>query len=385
MVKEVVERLPAKENFYDRSIQDAFSVLAERDLASARNLAEELDSPNQQDALAGVAEIWARGDLDGAIAWAKDVGVHSNEVVRSALIGIASVNPVAALERISSVPPGGRESHGNSTTGARILEVSARTDFEGTVLWLKANPGGLSREDLLGLRGTVTEKLLADQVAFLTQHANNGVLPALVDAIGSALMNRAAGVRPVVWEWLNNQPPNDSINALRKSVLNSSAWQDPDFALELVRDLPSTAQGDADVKEVARALMNGGRELQRFERLYAVAPERLRAPLVEQAFHHLSPDYMQDPQSWLARVSLLPAEKQVDGIASVARAWARQTPEEAALWAMSQPIGPGRSAAIAKIASTWAASDHTAARDWLEILPRDDRSAAETAIKMGKR
>lgn len=136
------------------------------------------------------------------------------------------------------------------------------------------------------------------------------------------------------------------------------------------------------MKEVARALLNGGHEILRFEKLFKTAPERLRAPLVEQAFAHLSGDYLDDPQLWLKRVALLPKEKQADGVGAVARAWATQTPEEAALWAMSQPDGNARVGAISKIAAAWAARDEYTARAWMETLAPAERSAAEESVKL---
>jgi hypothetical protein len=385
MLADAVQRLPKKENFYDRSIRDAFGVLAERDLESTRKLAEKVHGPNQNEALAGIAEVWARTDLDGAIAWAREMNVDADEVIRSALVGVASVNPVAALERLAAVPPGGREKYSASTTGARVLQAAARVDFETTVSWLKGNPAGLSREDIAGLQEGVTERLMQDGTDFLTRHASDGSISVLFEAIESALMNGAAGMRPAVWEWLKDQPPSDTMNALRTSVLDPSAWHDPEFALQLVQELPKTAEGDADVKEVARALLNGGHEILRFEKLYETAPERLRAPLVEQAFAHLSGDYLDDPQLWLKRVALLPKEKQAEGIGAVARAWATQNPEEAALWAMSQPDGNARVGAISKIAAAWAARDEFTARRWVETLAPAERSAAEESIKQAGR
>lgn len=385
MLVDVVQGLPRKENFYDVSIRDAFGIIAERNLESGQALALKVEGPNRQEALAGVAQVWARMDLEGAIAWAKEQGPEGDEIIRAALIGVARVDPLSALERMSSVPTGGREAHSSSTTGARVLQAAARSDFESTVGWLKSNRAGVSREDLGGLSEVVTERLIADPTGFLTRHADDGTISVLVEPIESALMNRAAGVRPVVWEWLQNQSASDSIQALRTSVLDSSAWQDPDFALELVRKLPDTPQGEADVKEVARALLNGGHELQRFEKLYATCPERLRSPLIEQAFENVSGEYMDDPHAWLERVALLPEEKRSKGIAAVAGAWATKTPEEAAQWAISLPGGEVRVGAIAKIAAAWAARDEDGAMDFLETLTPDERAAGQAAIKSGER
>ena len=74
-------------------------------------------------------------------------------------------------------------------------------------------------------------------------------------------------------------------------------------------------------------------------------------------------------------------EKQVEGIASLVRAWAMQNPEDAALWVEAQPNGDARKAAIAKVASTWAAQDEEAVRFWIETLSPEERSAAELSMK----
>ena len=109
-------------------------------------------------------------------------------------------------------------------------------------------------------------------------------------------------------------------------MLSSAAWQDPELALRLVADLPRTTEGDAQVQELARRLFNGGNGLHRFDRLFGQVPERLRQPLVEEAFNCLSADSLGDPQRWIGRLSLLPEASRAKGVESIARAWAMQTP-----------------------------------------------------------
>ena len=240
----------------------------------------------------------------------------------------------------------------------------------------------------MGLSREVTEKLNADPAEFLNTCAASGSLPALVPAIESALLNAAGGQRAAVWDWLKTQPDNETTKALKNEVLSSAAWQDPELALRLVADLPRTPEGDAQVNELARCLFNGGHALHRFDRLYGEVPERLRQPLVEQAFDCLSADYLDDPQRWIARLALLPEASRAKGIESIARAWAAQTPEEAVGWAASLSAGEARNAAVAAIAATWAARDAHGAAEWVAAMQAGaerDRGAESLALAIAER
>lgn len=178
-------------------MRDAFAILAEGGLSFARSAAEGVTGANRDQALAGVAQAWAKSDLDGAIAWAKMLpdGTDRDEVVRAAMLGRAAVDPAAALELAGTVPSGGRHAYANSTTGARVLVEAAKADFDSTVAWLAAHPGRFGREDLMGLSHVVTERLNADAAGFLARHAEDGSLAALVPAIESAILNNASGQR----------------------------------------------------------------------------------------------------------------------------------------------------------------------------------------------
>ncbi len=379
-------RLPKNEDFYDTSISEAFAIVADRDPLAVRKLAESFEGPNRGEALAGVARSWARTDLDGAIAWAKGLppDASRDEVVRAALISVAAVDPMAALDRLGVVPPGGRSAYGESTTGARVLRAASDADFETTVSWLAANPGRVSHEDLRGLSNAVTERLNSDPASFLSMLSDRGALGSLLPAVESALLNRSSGLREVVWDWVTQQAPSDNVRALRTGVLDSAAWQNPDLALRLVKDLPADAGGDAEVDEVARALMNGGQEMQRFEKLYANAPDRLRVPLVRSAFRELSGENLESPQTWLGRAALLPEGDRGGALGQVARAWAQQSPEDAASWAETLPTGDSRAQSLEKVAAAWKNRDASAALDWVNSLPEPDRAAARAGLQAKK-
>lgn len=379
-VAAVAQRLPETDNYWDTKVRDAFAIVADGNLVSARAAAEAMTGPNRDQALMGVAQAWARSDSKGAIAWARNLpdGTDRDEVIRGALLGRAAIDPVGALDLVGLVPPGGRESYFATTTGARVLSEAAKVDFDAAVAWLAAHPGRLGREDLMGLAQSVADRINADPLGFLNAHAENGWLTAILPAIDSALMNDAAGQKAVIWEWLKAQPNNEISKHLKERILGSAAWQDPKLALKLVDDVPRTPEGERQIENLARSLFNGGNMLHRFDSLMEQAPERLRGALVQAAFDAVAYSQFHDPQYWIDRLSLLPEEKQPRGVESIARAWAVQAPEEAIEWVAAFQPGDARNSALATLTSTWAAKDPHGAAEWVATMspgPERDNSA----------
>jgi RNA polymerase sigma factor (sigma-70 family) len=370
-VAEIASRLPKAESYWDTNVRDAFGVLAERDLGSARKAAEGVTGPSREQALSGVARMWAKSDMEAAIAWAKKLpeGADRDEVIRAALMGRAAVDPVGALELVGTVPSGGRHAYSTTTTGARVLSQAANADFDATLAFVTAHPGRFSRADMEGLNVAVTERLNADAAGFLTRCAGEGSLTALLSSIDTALLNNASGQRTAIWEWLKKQPETEGLKELRQSVLRGAGYQDPGLALRFVGDLPANAEGDSQLKDLARALFNGGSRLHRFESVFDQAPERLRQPLLDTAYEYLNAGNLDDPQRWIDRLSLLPEGSRTRGIESIARAWTQQSPEEAIGWASSLPTGAARNGVLGAIATSWAKQDAYGAADWVDSLP----------------
>ena len=389
-VPEITARLPKSENYWDREVQEAFAVLADRDLASARKAAEALTGDNRDQALQGVAQAWGKSDFKAAVAWVRNLpeGTDRDELFRAALVGKAAVDPVGALDSVRQVPPGGRYAHFGTTTGARVLAEAANADFDLTVGWVAAHPGLLGRDDLDGLAGAVTERLNADAAGFLSARVADASLSGILPALDSALLNNGAGQRAAVWDWLKTQPENEATKRLKQEVLSSSGFQEPPLALQLVNDLPLGPEGDKQVQELARCLFNGGSALGRFDSLYQQAPDRLRQPLVEAAFNEcLGGSSLDDPQKWIARLSLLPEASRPKALESLARAWGQQSPEEALGWAASLPAGDTQNGALAALTAAWAAKDAHGAAEWLTLLPagpQRDRTAESFAVAVAQ-
>jgi RNA polymerase sigma factor (sigma-70 family) len=370
-VAPIVSQLPKSENHFDSTVRDAFAILAENGVDAARTAAEGVSGPNRDQALAGVASVWARTDLNAAIAWAKGLptGTDSNEIIRAALVGTASVDPAAALNSVGVVPEGGSQMMFASTTGARVLAAAAQTDFDGTVAWLTTHPGRLGNNDLIGLAGPVTERLNEDAAGFLGASLADGSLSAMLPAIGSALLNESSGERGAVWDWLKAQTPSPDIKTLQDQVLSSAAWQDPMFAMQIAGSIPDTSDGNQQIQRLAQNLFNGGSALGRFDELFSAAPPSLQEPLVEAAFNLLRGDNLSDPQVWANRLSLLPQNDQTQGAASLARAWAGQDPADAITWANSLATAGAQVGADAAIAAGWAQKDLSGAATWVSSLP----------------
>ena len=159
------------------------------------------------------------------------------------------------------------------------------------------------------------------------------------------------------------------------------------MALRLAEDTPGTAEGEAQLVFLADGLLGHGALLYRLDKLLEQAPQRLRPPLLESAFKHLTAETLADPQRWIALLSQLPDNARRQATESLAHAWAERTPEEAIGWAASMPAGEARAGAVAAIASTWAAKDSPAASVWIAAMPpgaERDRSAQSLVLAMAE-
>lgn len=388
-VASVVAKLPRPDSSANRKVHEAFAVLAERRIDFARAAAESVQGPNRDQALAGVAQAWGKRDLESAIAWAQKLpdGVDRDEVIRSALAGAAASDPVSALERVNLVPPGGRKGYFASTTGARVLQAAGQVDFDTTANWLTAHPGSLSNEDLMGLASAVGEKLNIDAAGFLTRNNAAGSLQAMLPAVTNALAKESSGQRGAVWEWLKRQPESPTTKELTQHLLGTCGEQDVAMAFRLAEAAPGTAEGDAQLALLADGLLGYGGLLHRLDKLLEQAPQRLRQPLVESAFNHLTAETLADAQRWTALLSRLPSGARGRPTESLAMAWADRAPEETIAWAASMPAGEARMGAVAAIASIWAAKDSPAAALWVASMPpgaERDRSAQSLVLAIAE-
>jgi RNA polymerase sigma factor (sigma-70 family) len=91
-------------------------------------------------------------------------------------------------------------------------------------------------------------------------------------------------------------------------------------------------EGDEQIELLVNRLLSDRSKLLKYDKLIKDAPDRLRMPLIEYAFKNLHPNFMTDPQTWIARVAQLPETSQPRALERIAQSWTLQTPGEAAAW-----------------------------------------------------
>ena len=354
----------------DTTTENAFALLAKKDLAEARVAAESVTGTLSGQALAGVAKTWAEIDGPAALAWGQSMpaGDARDAVLKAVLTGWAKNDPAAALERIDLVPPGGHENYYASDIGAQVLREAAKKDWERTVEWLRAHPGKLGRSSLDGLQAVLSERLNRDPGGTLSSLAQSGV-GGLEGVLANAFLNEGYAKRDAVWQWLDDQPASDFTRATRASVLNAIAWKEPDKALGYLDKIPDTPENRQLLEQGTRSVINGGSQMNRFEELLSKASPKIRPLLLEAGFQFGGRNAGADAARWTQRLSELPSERQANAVGSLASGWAQVDPEAAIQWALSLPDAGQRDRALQNATGTWAAADPYEASAWINSLP----------------
>ncbi|MES2708340.1 MAG: sigma-70 family RNA polymerase sigma factor [Verrucomicrobiota bacterium] len=372
---------PAKNRDRAPAVADAFAFYAEKNPEAARAAAEALAGHYRGEALEGVAKAWAKRDMDAVIAWTATLpdGTDRDSVLRSALAGLASVDPAAALEKIGIVPPGGQGS--SDTTADRLMGAIGEKDFDIAARWLRDHPGKTPGQNHQGLAHAAGLALNADPVAFLDRQLAEGTLKTIGQAVNLALMGDANSQLGKVWEWLKQHPDEASLEHLRESVARSAIRQGTDLAMKIAREAPAGKEGDDVRRTVAQSLLHDGEESSRMEELLGKAPEALRADLIRVCFGSLQANNLSDPARWVARLESIPEAERAGPAKRLAFVWAGQNPAEAAHFAAGLPQGGGRSDALRNVAGAWMKQDALAASEWIATLPAGpDRDAGADIV-----
>ena len=369
---EVVAALPKSDNRWDTTTQDAFAIFAKKDAAAARAAAESITGALRGQALAGVAKSWAEADGAAALEWAQalEAGEARDTALKAVLTGWAKTDPVAALGKLDLVPPGGEEMYYASDVGAQVLREAAKKDWDGTVRWLREHPGKLGRSSLDGLQSTVSQRLNADPAGTLQSLAQSG-LPALGGVLANSFLNEGYAKRDAVWEWLDQQPPDEFTRSARASMLNAIAWKEPEVGLQFLEKLEDTPENRQVLEQGTRSLINGASQMNRFEDLLGKASAKIRPLLLEAGFQYGLQNSVSDPALWLMRIDELPVDRRANAIGGLARGWATNDPEAAVQWSLSLADPGQKYQALNNAMSTWARTDVYEASEWVNSLPVD--------------
>ncbi len=381
---EVVNALPPAENRWDTSTQNAFTVLAQHDLEAARAAAAAVSGPQRTQALAGLALAWAERDSAAALAWAQGLpaGSERDAVLKSTLIGLARSDPMAALDKIDLVPPGGDEMAFASDVASQVLSEAADANWEQTVQWLEAHPGKLGGQSLNGLMNALSQRLTTDPAGtlqFLAQRPLHDLSP----VFGNAVLNDGYARVEDMWKWLEAQPDSPFVNGARSSLLNAMAWKEPPRAFEQLEKLAAANADSPLLQQGVSSLLNGGTQMDEFENFYGQASPTIRALLLESALMFGRDTIGADPQVWVERLDDLPAEKRSRATMGLASSWAATDPEGALGWVNSLPDSPDRQNAVGAVTSSWANTDIFGAAAWIDSLPAGATRDIATGAMVG--
>ena len=381
---DVLGKLPVTDA-WDPGAAKAFALMAAKDLSGARALAESLTGTWRERALNGVVRAWAERDAPAALAWAQSQpeGLARDEWVRHALAGWATHDPLAALDRVDLVPPGGDQFQQTSNTAARVLKVAAEKDFDATLRWLKEHPGKLGQDSLSAIGDVISARMTADPAGFADFLRANDPDHLLQASVGSALLNNAYGCKDALWDWIGKQPADDSTaQLLRQKLLSSASWHEPLQALKWLATLPDTPEFKALSLTITESMSNSGLSASDRAAMIATAPEPLRARLVMAGLALTREGSVPDIPAALTQYELLPANDRGEVASSLAFQWSKSDPEAAIQW-MGTLNEKDRIKATEGVVSGWAAYDSMAASKWIADLPAGaERDAAAKSLAM---
>ena len=277
---EIVVKLPPAKSNRNGKVTDGFAAFARSNSVSeAQQIASMLEGKNRAEALAGIAQGWSEIDPDAATEWVHSLpeGTERDEVLRHVMFGLAGSSPDRALEMIDQVPSGEREGWFATSTGARVLRIAGKENFDETLDWLAAHPDRFGYRDLEGLVREVTKRLNQDPTGFLEKYKERGSLEAIMPAIGNALLNDSSGNAAVIWDWASGQPTSNGIEELLHSSARQIAEQDPLRALELVSNREDEKLKESVASSIfanGRSARPGGRTSRRSAGEHARSPPR---------------------------------------------------------------------------------------------------------------
>lgn len=299
----------------------ALQELMRRDPAAALARIERLPPDEQRQHVTAIAAGYARQDPDGAAAWAR--GTNLPQATQAVVMTVAGYDLDKAVDLLLA------DRRAGGTQGMPLTMLG-------------------------GDRGRIADRLLADGSA-----EASGVLTGLIEQW--ALLEPTAAL-----DWaLERGPDAVRMVAQRASMM---MLRDPDRAARYVARLPPDVAADWNRR------LDQQRQLQARGAAAAAVPPNPLAGEIEAAV-------ARDPREAASLVETAPADVRVQTAGTVARAWAAESPREAAAWALRLIDSAASRTAVNGVAAGWAGADFAAADDWVRTLPAGElRDAGTWAI-----
>lgn len=374
---EALDAMPPSFLSEDTRPRDAFKLLAERDLAAARVLAEKMTGAWQVTALSAVARAWVASDPAAALAWAKalpDPSVRAS-VQYAVFLEWSKTEPLKALNDLevflTEVPAG----FNPGSLLPKTLRGAALHDWTAALAWAQKNPHR-AQWFASGLGEGLAWQLKADLPGTLQWLAGDAP-EGMAETFRESLRYRSSEWVQEAWKWLRENPRGARTEALETSLLEWVVNTDLATASGMLAQVPdrqelaqraATAMLEAESKR-HWAMSN----TERLEALLAKSPAEFRPMLLRQSFWNLGsatgPEAGTKPQELVSRLGELPKADRLDAVPELASFWAGKEPAAASQWALALPDANERAAAFAMIFPKWVQTNRDAALAFFETLP----------------
>jgi hypothetical protein len=349
-------------------------------------------SPEEQDEAlrvgavqTGVAMLEPARALEAAESLAGEFG---SMLRRSALMSLARDEPLTALRRVETLPPGNEREQLMSV----IAQSYGRADPAAAIAWAQAMSPQLLTNVMMGVARADPERALeilatlpgAQEQQRLTQMLvmNNVLSSAQTAAFADRLLaqqDRGTALQMLTSAWAN-RAPEDALNWLLANRSRTTTRVIAQAGMNLARTNPAAAVGyleripneqraswisavaEGYAQNDARAAANWVTQL-RGEPGYDAALAAVAARTAQQ-----------DPVGAARLFDSVDVNQAPDAPGSartIAAMWARRDPQAAAAWAHALADDDTAVGAVSSVANQWVARDAVAARNWAMGLPRD--------------
>jgi hypothetical protein len=345
---------------------DCLKNLSEKDLPSARLLAEGLDGKEGQQAIMAVATASALQDPQGTVAWARGQKDQTfrRQLLSSIAESLANKNPTVALDTF--LLGEGRE--GNSYDTGWLYTASNRKPKE-FLAWMEKNMDRLPAEQ----NHYVFYRYL-DKLAETDPDKTLQIMRDKKDVLGSAsipyslvrnVMSKR-GLKDTV-AWLRSQP-SDQQKALTETIAYGFSGLSSAEAKEF---LSGTSLSDPLLGRAAASVMWKKEPQDLLRQLKTMDPASREAAL--SALRDNYSGESQSPEKEQATRDLIVLGAESKSIQSIAAhyvaAKAKTDPEGTAKWISQLPPGPAATIATTNLLNTWKQLNKAGAEAWVQSLP----------------
>jgi len=293
---DIIENIPSSRNRYDAYTATIQSWAANDAQSAARYVAQLNNKQLKQQLAPTIIQNLSTQSPDTALAWAQEQDPTGQQYLQNTVVSqIATDDPDRALQiALSSQQPALRQqlvvavinslSYNDPVRAASMVDQIPDTDINAETIntvvysWTNSDPDA-AMAWVNSKRGTIREEGLmsiGSQLASVNPELAASYLPQLSGDVRenwaqNIVYNYSSYDLAEAVTWVENFRGEAVYDVLISSVIGTAASTDVDYALQLAQDMPSPAQRNQMVRQIADQISYN--DPQRAEQLYARLPQ----------------------------------------------------------------------------------------------------------------